>query len=162
MTTVDPEQFRAVAGAFPSGVTVLTGVDDAGPVGLTCQSFHALSLDPPMVLFAVATTSVSWPRIHATGRVCVNVLASTQEPVARAFATSGIDKFEGLAWTPGDDGTPILDGAVAWFGCAIDAVHDGGDHRIVTATVRALGDRAGAPLIFHRGRYAALESREAT
>src|SRR3954466_4858005 len=53
----DPEhvaaarRFRAVRGGFASGVTVVPGLSNDVPVGLTCQSFSSVSLDPPLVLF---------------------------------------------------------------------------------------------------------------
>lgn len=159
MSDFDAERFRAVAGAFPSGVTVVTGVDEDGPSGFTCQSFHALSLDPPMVMFSVATTSTSWPRIRRSGRCCVNVLAEDHEAVARTFATSGIDKFATQPWTPAPNGAPILDGVVAWFDCSIEAIHVGGDHEVVTARVEALDAPGGTPLVFHQGRYLGLGNR---
>jgi flavin reductase (DIM6/NTAB) family NADH-FMN oxidoreductase RutF len=150
------ERFRQVAGRFPSGVTVITGVDGDGPTGFTCQSFHALSLDPPMVVFAVAHTSTTWPRIRRLGRCCVNVLSDAQEPLARRFATSGIDKFEGVAWSPTEDGSPILDDVLAWFACTLTEIHPGGDHEVVTASVHDLGAADLMPLVFHEGRYTAL------
>jgi flavin reductase (DIM6/NTAB) family NADH-FMN oxidoreductase RutF len=151
-----PVRFRDVAGRFASGVTVITGIDADGPVGFTCQSFHALSLEPPMVVFAVAHTSTSWPRIRASGHCCVNVLADTQEAVARIFAMSGIDKFASQQWRPADDGNPILEGVLAWFSCTISGIHPGGDHEVVTADVLALDAADAEPLVFHRGRYARL------
>jgi len=156
MTGFSAARFRDVAGRFPSGVTVITGVDADGPVGFTCQSFPALSLDPPMVLFAVAHTSTSWPRIRRTGRCCVNVLAADQEPVARTFAMSGIDKFELQEWSAAEDGSPVLDGVLAWFSCTISGIHPGGDHEVVTADVLELGADEHDPLVFHRGRYVGL------
>jgi 3-hydroxy-9,10-secoandrosta-1,3,5(10)-triene-9,17-dione monooxygenase reductase component len=154
------ERFRDVAGRFASGVTVITGVDEDGPVGFTCQSFHALSLDPPMVVFAVAHTSTSWPRIRKSGRCCVNVLADSQEEVARTFAMSGIDKFATQAWVPAEDGNPILEGVLAWFSCTISGIHPGGDHEVVTADVHSLDAAELEPLVFHRGRYSGLAGLE--
>lgn len=158
MTEFGAERFREVAGSFPSGVTVVTGVDDDGPSGFTCQSFHALSLDPPMVLFAVANTSTSWPRIRRAGRCCVNVLMEGQEAAARTFATSGIDKFASQSWTPAPDGSPILDGVLAWFDCTIAEIHPGGDHEVVTALVHALDAVDGTPLVFHLGHFVGLRA----
>jgi 3-hydroxy-9,10-secoandrosta-1,3,5(10)-triene-9,17-dione monooxygenase reductase component len=151
-----PVRFRDVAGRFASGVTVITGVDHDGPVGFTCQSFHALSLEPPMVVFAVALTSTSWPRIRASDSCCVNVLADTQEAQARTFAMSGIDKFASQEWRPATDGNPILDGVLAWFSCTISGIYPGGDHEVVTADVVALDAADLEPLVFHRGRYTGL------
>jgi len=156
------DRFRQVAGRFPSGVTVVTGVDDDGPTGFTCQSFHALSLEPAMVVFAVALTSTTWPRIRRSGRCCVNVLAGDQEWVARRFAMSGIDKFEGVEWAAAPDGNPVLDAALAWFSCEIAGIHSGGDHEVVTANVVDLGADDRAPLVFHAGRYTELRADQAT
>ena len=45
----EPERFRQVLGHFCTGVTVITTIDDGAPAGFACQSFAALSLDPPLV-----------------------------------------------------------------------------------------------------------------
>lgn len=160
MSELTAERFREVAGRFPSGVTVITGADEDGSAGFTCQSFHALSLDPPMVVFAVAHTSTSWPRIRRSGRCCVNVLAEGQEDLARTFAMSGVDKFASLSWSRTEDGCPVLDGVLAWFCCTISGIHPGGDHEVVTAEVRSLDATDSAPLVFHRGRFGSVTGIE--
>ena len=93
---VDPQVMREVLGHFASGVTVVTAVTDDGPIGFTCQSFSSLSLDPPLVAFAPARTSRTWPRLREIGRFCVNVLAEGQDDVSQNFARSGADKFAGV------------------------------------------------------------------
>lgn len=155
----DEATFREVLARFASGVVVVTGSTPDGPAGLTCQSFSSLSLDPPLVLLSTARTSTTWPRIAATGRFAVNVLSADQEAVSTRFAERGGDKFRGLPWHGGALGNPLLDGAIAHVECDIDAVHDGGDHRIVVGRVRAL-EAAGlgthSPLVYYRSRYHAL------
>ncbi|PKW16565.1 flavin reductase (DIM6/NTAB) family NADH-FMN oxidoreductase RutF [Saccharopolyspora spinosa] len=155
MTTTRARSFRKVLGHFPSGITIITALSEDGPVGFTCQSFSSLSLDPPMVLVLPGRSSTSWPRISATGRFCVNVLAAHQAHLSTTFATSGADKFAGVPWAPSPLGLPVLEGSCAWIECEIDAVHPGGDHLIVVGAVRDLGSRAdSSPLLFHRGSYA--------
>lgn len=155
MPTTQVNAFREVLGHFPSGVTIITSTTEDGPVGFTCQSFSSLSLDPPMVLVLPGRSSTSWPQISATGRFCVNVLGDHQDQLSTKFATSGADKFSGVAWEPSPLGLPVLAGACAWIECEIEAVHPGGDHLIVAGAVRDLGARAeGRPLVFHRGAYA--------
>jgi len=150
----DVATFRTVLGHFCSGVTIVTAVDRDEPVGLTCQSFASVSLDPPFVLFVPAKESKSWPRIRHAGHFCANVLGESQEPLGRRFATRGADKFAGVGWRPGVQGTPILDGCLASVECAIEAVHDAGDHDIVVGRVLDLGVAAeGNPLLFYRGGY---------
>jgi 3-hydroxy-9,10-secoandrosta-1,3,5(10)-triene-9,17-dione monooxygenase reductase component len=151
-----PARFRQVLGHFCTGVTVITTVDERGPAGFACQSFAALSLDPPLVLFCPGRSSVTWPRIAAAGHFCANVLAGEQRELARVFGSSGPDKFAGVPWSPSSSGAPVLDGTLTWAGCAVEAVHEAGDHYVVLGRVTELGAcRAGQPLLFYRGRYAA-------
>ncbi len=52
---IDPEQdaraFRNCLGQFATGVTVITTMSDGKPVGLTANSFSAVSLSPPLILW---------------------------------------------------------------------------------------------------------------
>jgi flavin reductase (DIM6/NTAB) family NADH-FMN oxidoreductase RutF len=159
---VDPHLLREVLGHFASGVTVVTAVTDDGPTGFTCQSFSSLSLEPPLVAFAPARTSRTWPRLRSIGRFCVNVLAEGQDDVSQNFARSGQDKFAGVRWSPSAHGSPVLDGVVAWIDGELWAEYDGGDHSIVVARVLDLGaDPDRRPLLFHRGAYGLLHRSEA-
>jgi 3-hydroxy-9,10-secoandrosta-1,3,5(10)-triene-9,17-dione monooxygenase reductase component len=159
--TVTPGAFKTVLGQFPTGVVVITGHDGTGPVGLTVQSFMALSLDPMLVLVSVDRKSTSWPAIASTGRFVVNILASGQHDVAVAFAKSGGDKFAGVEWTPSvRTGAPRLPNCQAWIECEIAQTHGGGDHHVVVA--RAVGLSASTdpelhPLIFFRSAFQTLD-----
>ena len=155
----DEARFRDALGRFATGVTVVTALTDAGPLGFTCQAFTSLSLDPPMVALAPAKRSTSWPLIAAAGSFCVNVLAADQEWLCRRFARPGgarADKFAGVAWQPAPAGAPIVEGVLAWVACSLVDVHDAGDHELVTGRVLDLGIGEGAPLLFYRGRFAHL------
>jgi flavin reductase (DIM6/NTAB) family NADH-FMN oxidoreductase RutF len=155
---VDARLLRDVLGHFASGVTVVTADTAEGPIGFTCQSFSSLSLDPPLVMFAPARTSLTWPRLRAMGRFCVNVLAEGQTDLSSRFARSGTDKFAGVPWRPSRHGSPVLDGVVAWIDCRLWAEYDGGDHTLVAARVLDLGaDPGHRPLLFHRGAYGLLD-----
>ena len=146
--------FRLVLGHFASGVAVATAIDDE-PVGLTIQSFCSLSLDPPLILLCPSRSSASWPRVDASGSLCINLLAAGQSHVARQFALSGTDKFAGIAWrAAAATGSPILEGVLAWIDCRIEETRVVGDHFVVVCRVLdldALPDLA--PLIFFRGNY---------
>jgi 3-hydroxy-9,10-secoandrosta-1,3,5(10)-triene-9,17-dione monooxygenase reductase component len=149
-------EFRRVLGHFCTGVTVITTADADGPAGFACQSFAALSLEPPLVLFCPARSSATWPRIERAGHFCANVLADDQRELARVFGARGQDRFAAVGWSPCSCGAPVLDGALAWMACAVEAVHEAGDHYVVTGRVTELGPcRGGPPLLFYRGRFTA-------
>ncbi|WP_085994884.1 flavin reductase family protein [Nocardia exalbida] len=151
---LEVRDFKAVLGRFCTGVTVITARAAAGPAGFTCQSFSALSLEPPAVCFCPARTSTSWPRIREVGRFCVNILAHDQQEICRQLARSGTDKFAGVDWEPSPNGSPRLAGAVAWLDCELEQEVDGGDHTIVIARVTALSEhREAPPLLFYRSAF---------
>ncbi|MGM1062029.1 flavin reductase family protein [Saccharothrix sp. Mg75] len=155
MGRIDATRFRNTLGHLPTGVVVITATDRLGlPVGLACNSFTSVSLEPPLVLFCVGLGSSTWPAVRAAGRFRVNVLDRGHEHLSRRFAARGVDRFAGVPWTPTPFG-PALEGAVAGIGCEVAAEHPGGDHVIVVAGVLALevGESPAEPLVFHRGRY---------
>ncbi|MBB6626022.1 flavin reductase family protein [Nocardioides sp. KIGAM211] len=148
-------RFRDVLGRFASGVTVVTSTSGGQPVGLTCQSFSSVSLDPPLVLFVPAKTSRAWPLIQRSGKFCVNFLAADQADLSNTMASRGVDKFASVTWRPSEaTGSPVLDGVLGHVDCTIHAVHEAGDHFIVIGRVLELA-AAGPeePLLFYRGEY---------
>jgi flavin reductase (DIM6/NTAB) family NADH-FMN oxidoreductase RutF len=159
---VSPAVLRDVLGHFASGIVVVTARADRSDglggtlLGFTCQSFASLSLDPPLVSFAPARTSTTWPRIRPIGAFCVNVLAADHRELSAGFARSGVavDKFADIAWCPAPSGAPVLEGVSAWIDCTLWAEYDGGDHTIAVGHVNDLGaDPTRLPLLFYRGGY---------
>jgi 3-hydroxy-9,10-secoandrosta-1,3,5(10)-triene-9,17-dione monooxygenase reductase component len=153
MSGLDQARFREVLGHFATGVTIVTANEEGVPVGFSCQSFSALSLDPPMVILAPAKSSTSWPRIAEAGAFCVNILSQDQEALCRSFAISGGDKFEGVEWSPGVTGSPIIAGSLAVIECTLGTIYEGGDHELVTGHVVAMEVGRGTPLVFYRSGF---------
>jgi 3-hydroxy-9,10-secoandrosta-1,3,5(10)-triene-9,17-dione monooxygenase reductase component len=153
----DAAKFRTVLGHFATGVTVVTGRGDDGPLGLAATAFSSVSLDPPLVLLCMARTSSTWPKIRRSGSFAVNFLSERQEEVSRRFGGRGGDRFAGLGWKPGDTGSPVFSDALAFVECTIEAEYAAGDHVIVVGRVVDLGViQEGRPLIFWRGGYGSL------
>jgi flavin reductase (DIM6/NTAB) family NADH-FMN oxidoreductase RutF len=154
-TAFDSAAFRRVLGHYPTGVCVITAVEEgAAPAGLVVGTFTSVSLDPPLVAFFPDKKSNSWPRIQKAGKFCANVLASDQQDICRRFSTSGGDKFAGITHRLSANGSPILDGVVAWIDCDLYATHDAGDHLIVLGEVKELEvETPNRPLLFFQGNY---------
>lgn len=150
-----PRRFRDVLGRFASGVTVVTAIADGRPVGMTAQAFTAVSLDPPLVLFCPARTSRAWPLMQRSGGFCVNLLAHDQAELSEQMAARGTDKFDRVSWTPSRvTGSPKLAGVLGHVDCAVEAVHEAGDHFVVIGRVLDL-DASDVPhaLLYFQGRY---------
>ena len=150
----DSAKYRQVLGHFPTGVTVITAMVDGSPVGLAVGSFASLSLEPPTVMFGAGKQSSTWPKIQQAGRFCVNVLAEDQEDVCRVFASKAPDKFEEIGFRHSGNGSPLIEGTLAYIDCNVGEVIEHGDHYIVVGEVTDLEVRhEGGPLLFFRGGY---------
>jgi 3-hydroxy-9,10-secoandrosta-1,3,5(10)-triene-9,17-dione monooxygenase reductase component len=147
-------EYRDVLGQYASGVTVVTTMQGGTPVGMTCQSFTSVSLDPPLVAFLPMKNSRAFKAIRLTRRFCVNFLAADQTDLSNSFASLAEDKFEGVDWQSTSSGMPRLENTVGWVDCTVRDVHEAGDHYLVIGKVEDLGQGdASKPLLFHQGRY---------
>lgn len=156
--------FRTAMGQFCTGVTVITSLDSEGkPSGFACQSFTALSLDPPLIVFCPQKTSRTWPVIEANGKFVVNVLSNRQEDVSATFGAPGSDKFKNIEWDPSPAGLPVLRNNLTWVECSVDSVSEGGDHWVVIGRALTLGEVVqDKPLLFYRGGYLSTEHPRVT
>lgn len=154
MKPVDPAHFRSVMGNFATGVTVVTAAGPSGPVGMTANAVASLSLDPLLLLVAFDHTARTLSVVRDTGRFGVNVLAAGQEDLARLFASKEPEhaKFAGVPHTAYDD-LPVIDGTLAWVGCRLERLVDGGDHTIGIGAVESAESGSGRPLLWFRGDY---------
>lgn len=152
---VTPQSLRLALGRFATGVTIVTArAPDGTLVGLTANSFNAVSLDPPLVLWSLALSAGSMPAFAAGSHYAIHVLSAEQRDLAERFATRGIDRWQDLPHTDGLGGVPLLDGAVAVFECANRSRYREGDHVIFVGHVERCSHRTdSAPLLFHGGRF---------
>lgn len=156
-STVDPAALRRALGCFPTGVAVVTTLGTARtPIGITVSSFNSVSMDPPLILWSLTRRAGSLAAFKDHGAFAVNVLAAEQEPLCRHFASATGDRFADVAWRPGIDDVPVLDGAVAVFECRTYAVYPGGDHEIFLGEVVRYDHWDTVPLVFGKGRLSAL------
>lgn len=154
----DPRLFRDALGRFATGVTVVTAREEGGggPVGITVNSFASVSLDPALVLWSAARSSMRHRHFSAAPAFAIHVLGADQLEIAQRFTRSG-HGFEGLAHRFNESGVPLIDDVLARFECITEATHEGGDHTIIIGRVsRFTLCQAGAPLIFFAGHYGGL------
>ncbi|KMS60349.1 monooxygenase [Novosphingobium barchaimii LL02] len=154
VTTIDPAEFRKVLGSYPTGVCVITAMDEGKPAGMVVGSFTSVSLDPPLVGFFPDKSSTSWPLIEKAGRFCVNVMGSDQQHVCRSVAAKGDAKFVGVEYVISDHDLPVIKDSIAAIECKMYSVTEAGDHWFVLGEVLRMETvREDDPMLFHRGRY---------
>ncbi|HTD84735.1 MAG TPA: flavin reductase family protein [Gemmatimonadaceae bacterium] len=156
--SVSPDEFRAVLGRFPSGVTVVTTkAADGTDQGMTVSAFSSLSLDPPLVLICIEKSASVHDALTTASGFIVNVLSAKQEQIARRFAIVDIDRFEGVGFARSAQGYAILDDVLAVIECDRVSLCEGGDHTIIVGEVETTRAESGTPLLYYRGGYAQLE-----
>lgn len=153
--SIDPAIFRQVLGSYPTGVCVISALDeDEKPTGMVVGTFTSVSLEPALVGFLPDKKSSTWPKIRRAGHFCVNVLASDQQDICRQIAARGPEKFIGIDFTISNHRLPVIGNALARIECSIHSVTDAGDHFFVLGNVLSLETtRDGDPMLFYRGRY---------
>ena len=148
------QEFRSALGMFATGVTIVTARTTDGVIGLTANSFNSVSLDPPLVLWSLAQAAASMPAFRAGSHYAINVLAADQKLLAERFALKGTDRWNGVRFTEGVGGAPLLEGAAATFECFNRSRYEEGDHVIFVGEVERCSWRPDAsPLLFHGGRF---------
>lgn len=151
---IDPKRFRQALGAFTTGVTIITATDAAGAdVGMTANSFNSVSLSPPLVLWSIGHSSTNFAAFMQAKHFAVHILAVEQADIASRFAQRGVDRFAGLQVERGNEGVPLLTGAVARFECRTAFQYEAGDHVILVGEVLNFQDSDREPLLFARGQF---------
>jgi flavin reductase (DIM6/NTAB) family NADH-FMN oxidoreductase RutF len=155
----DKREFRNALGGFATGVAVVTTRAIEGhAIGITINSFSSVSLEPPLVLWSLVTTSPSLAHFVVDQPHVIHVLARDQEELAKRFASPMPDKFAGVPHDFTVSNVPRFDGCVAVFECRTRALYEEGDHVIIVARVEHLIHREREPLLFCSGKFAALET----
>lgn len=151
---IDAMEFRKALGAFVTGVTVVcTRQEDGTPRGFTANSFTSVSLDPALVLICIGKSAASYPVFSAAAHFSISILAEDQKQLSSLFASKAADKFEQVAWHQGLTGSPVIDGAAAWFDCETHQVVEAGDHIILIGRVLDFANTTASPLGYGRGAY---------
>ena len=149
--------FRRACGLFATGVTVLTTrAADGTPHGITVNSFCSLSLDPPLVMVAIARDCTFLNHFESSPFFAVNILREDQRDLSIRFAQLPEGRFTGVAWREAASGSPWIDETLALLDCKTVQVLDTGDHRVIIGEALEVAMSEGRPLIFFRSEYTGL------
>jgi len=148
---------RTALGRFATGVTIVScRAADGSPVGLTANSFNALSLQPPLILWSLRGSSANLDAFLTAPHFAVSVLAESQVELSRRFASQMPDKFAEGSWSSGAGGVPVLAGCAAVFECEQMSHQVAGDHVLFIGQVLAVTEAPVTPLVFQSGHYRML------
>jgi flavin reductase (DIM6/NTAB) family NADH-FMN oxidoreductase RutF len=141
---------RDVLAALPGGVVVVAAPVEHGFRGLTATSFVSVSLEPPLVLVALDALSATTEAVGGAGRFSASLLERRQEFLAERFAGRApavVADWREVPHRLSPGGLPFVEGAVAWFECRVEQLHDAGDHVIAIGAVTHAEREGGEPLV---------------
>ncbi|MFP3513075.1 flavin reductase family protein [Peribacillus sp. SIMBA_075] len=143
--------FKEVMGNYPTGVTVVTTVDEHRiPLGLTVNSFASVSIDPLLVLWSIDKRVSSYKSFIKTEKFAVHVLSGDQSEICNLFASKGTDRFENCEWNLSEYNLPIISGASGVLQCKTIKTIEAGDHTILIGEVVDIQNENKKPLLYHK------------
>lgn len=165
-TRIFAEVLRGAMRQLATGVSVLTTGRDESIAGITVTSLSSLSVDPPTLIVSIDRASPFWPHLERYRAFGVNILSAGQLDIADRFAGAGNSedpgRFEGVEWTSGVSGVPLLTDTLAAIDCEVEEVIERHSHAIVIGRVlevRASAQRKGA-LAYWQRQYVAIDQDE--
>jgi flavin reductase (DIM6/NTAB) family NADH-FMN oxidoreductase RutF len=156
---VSGDEFREVMRSSPSGICVVTIELEGRRTGLTVGSLVSLSLEPPLIGFALGHQAQLHELLRGAGEFGVSLLSAEQERLAQHFARSvpPIALWTGVELREDVEGPPLLAGSLGWLRCRVVAEHPTGDHTFFVGEVAwaELQSRAPALVYVRHGYFAA-------
>ena len=150
---LSPRSLRDLFGHWATGVAVVTTVNgDGRRVGLTVNTFAALSLDPALILWCLDKGSDNLEAFDEAKYFAVTVLSTDQKKLGMKFAAQE-ERFQDTEAFKGENGMPVLEGGIAFMECTRQSVVDAGDHVIIIGRVTRFGTNGGDPLLFYKGQF---------
>jgi len=154
---VAPDVFRQACALFASGVAIATvRAQDGVPHGLTISSFSAVSIQPPLILFCIDSACPFITHFRQGTHFAINILAESQRELAVTFAEKPDARFEGIAWSSGETGAPLVRASLATLECRMSSIIEAGDHAIFIGEVERAATGEGKPLLYFNRGYRTL------
>lgn len=149
-----PLNLRHAFGRFPTGIAVITTIDEQGnPYGLTINSFVSVSLEPPVLSWNVMHNSRAYEVISRAKSFMVHILSSEQQALSKRMTGPIDQRFDGVSYRFNEIGLPVIDGCLAAFVCDLRSMISIGDHDIVLGDIQDYDYQHGEPLVYWQGNY---------
>jgi len=158
-TKIDSKILRNVAGAFPTGVAIITTEKEDGIIhGMTASSFLSVSLDPALVSFCIKENANIFSMLKKGKQIGISILSASQKDISNQFAGFNKEEIE-VPMTKTKTGAMVIDKALAWYATRIHQIIPAGDHCLVLCEIQDLGRAAdGQPLVYWSGYRTTTEN----
>ncbi|MFF1377819.1 flavin reductase family protein [Streptomyces sp. NPDC058308] len=150
------ERMDAFTDLLSPPMYVVTAVaEDGRRAGCLVGFASQCSLQPVRFAVWISKANHTYRLARQARTLAVHLLPRDRHDLAERFGSlcsAETDKFAGLKWHEGPDGTLVLDDALAWFAGRVHDRVDGGDHVaffLDPIAVHAVGAGGRAPLSLH-------------
>lgn len=167
MKQAQGSSLRAMMGRFATGVTVIAARHGPLLSGMTANAIASISLDPPLLMASINRQSETHVAVVGSHSFAVSILSAEQRAIADCFAlpttAAKLQRFCDAPWHEAETGSPILDGAIAYFDCRLSESHEVGTHTVFIGEIVAAGyEEAAEPLLWFGSRYRRIEPESGT
>lgn len=154
---LDVQTFKNVMSHWVTGISVVTTVYEDEWQGFTANSFASVSIEPFLISMSITKNLYAGKLIQQSGVFAVNILTRDQENWGKLFAGMFPDRenrFENIVCTTAQNGSPILPGVLAWFGCRVHQILDiGASHLILGEVTEGHLADEGEPLVYYHRQW---------
>src|SRR5215207_8214871 len=153
-----PTEFKQAMRHLAGGVAIIATEHEGCRAGLAATAVCSVSAAPPTLLVCINSGASAHEPIRASGRFSVNLLAGSQDSIARCFSgetgLKGEERFTVGEWSPLVTGAPVLDGALVSFDRHVTEVVKMATHSVFFGAVASIASRSTTrPLIYAHGTY---------
>lgn len=157
-TAFNSTAYRKTLGGFGTGVALAAAYDKDGRAhGLIVNSLTSVSLDPPIVLWCLASASSAFEVYTQCDAFSLNILGADFEDHVPRFSARGDRIIPDALIETLSTGAPVLSDAVAVLDCKLRSRQQEGDHEVIFGDVAAFRSSPEADALgFFRGRFVTL------
>ena len=130
------DEWIAALGSMTYGIYVLTAAHRDKINGMIASWVSQVSYDPLLIMVAVHPSRYTHSLISQSGCFALHVLLEGQKGFLRRFkGPDPATKFDGLEWTDGRNGCPILKDCAAYLECRVTENLTPGNHTLFLGEV---------------------------
>ena len=153
MKKINKNLFKKVLSKFATGITVIAINSKNKNIGKTVNSFSAVSLTPPLVLFSLDKKSSSIEKFKKSKFLSINILSKNQKDLSLIFSKKN-SKWSKIKFTNGKFSTPLIINCIANLECKNIKLLNQGDHIIFICKVLEVTFKNKLkPLLYYDSKY---------
>ncbi len=147
-----------VSKGITHGVYIITVRTKERINGMTAAWVSQVSFKPLLLMVSIAPQRFTHNLIKEAGFFAINSLDKDMQNLAAVFGfKSGrkVDKFQNVPYFNAPNGSPIIEGSIAFFECKVKETFAAGDHNLFIGEVVAaeLLKKDAEPLVFKWDDY---------